>query len=96
MTKYLSEIIGQESVKTRLAIYRDSFKRDNILPFILAVSARGCGKSKLVREFRKTLVRQDGSKPPLIEVNCASIKSAEGFFNQIYHTWVDNSAVLFF
>ena len=96
MTQYLDNIVGQSSVKTRFAIYRDSYKRDGVLPFIIVTSSRGSGKSKLVREFRKTLVRQDGSKPPLIEVNCASIKSAEGFFNQLYHTWVDNSAVLFF
>ena len=61
----------------------------------MIVANKGGGKTKLVREFRKTLVRADGSKPPLIEVNCASIKSAEGFFNQIYHTWVDNGATLF-
>ena len=85
MTKYLSEIVGQEPVKTRLAIYRDSYKKDGILPFLMFVASRGGGKTKLVREFRKTLVRTDGSKPPLLEVNCASIKSAEAFFNQIYH-----------
>ncbi len=95
MTQYLDNVIGQSSVKTRLQIYADSYKKDGILPFIMIVANKGGGKTKLVREFRKTLVRADGSKPPLIEVNCASIKSAEGFFNQIYHTWVDNGATLF-
>lgn len=95
MTKYLNEIVGQEAVKTRLAIYKDSYKTNGILPFLCFVGGRGAGKTKLIREFRKTLVREDGSRPPVLEVNCASIKSMGAFFEQIYDKWVDNGAVLF-
>lgn len=92
---YLQEIIGQQSVKTRLQIYRESYKKNGILPFLLVVSSRGSGKTKLVREFRKTLERENGTRPPILEVNCATINNAGQFFSQIYNTWVDSEAVLF-
>jgi Holliday junction resolvasome RuvABC ATP-dependent DNA helicase subunit len=92
---YLDNIIGQQAAKTRLKIYSESYKTNGILPFLLVVSARGCGKTKLVREFRKNLVREDGSRPPMLEMNCATISNAGQFFSQIYHQWVDNEAVLF-
>ena len=94
--KYLDNIIGQQSVKARLEIYKDSYKKDGILPFLLFVSQRGGGKTKLIREFRKTLVREDGTRPPILEVNCATINSASAFFNQIYDKIVDNNAFVFF
>lgn len=95
MTKYLSEIVGQEAVKTRLSIYKQSYEKNGILPFLLFVGCRGSGKSKIVREFRKTLTRADGSRPPILEVNCATISNAGQFFSQVYPTWVDNNATLF-
>jgi Holliday junction resolvasome RuvABC ATP-dependent DNA helicase subunit len=92
---YLDNIIGQQAVKTRLAIYRESYKKDSVLPFLLVVGCRGGGKTKLIREFRKSLVREDGSRPPILEINCATINSASAFFDQVYPKWVDNDAVLF-
>jgi Holliday junction DNA helicase RuvB len=93
--QYLQNIIGQENVKTRLGIYGKSYKKSGVLPFLLVISARGYGKTKLIREFRKTLEREDGSRPPILEVNASTIKSADQFLLQVFDTWKDNDACLF-
>lgn len=95
-TPYLENIIGQEAVKSRLKIYSDAYSHTGRLPFLMLSASRGGGKTKIVREFRKTLVRPDGTAPPLLEVNSATVKSADAFFEQIYPKWVENKAVLFF
>ena len=62
---------------------------------MLFVASQGSGKSHIVRKFREGLRRPDGTKPPILEVNCATIKNAQSFFEQIYPTWTNHSAVLF-
>jgi len=96
MTQYLDEIIGQKSVKSLLKIYGDSYSQTGILPFLLLVAQKGQGKTKLVRDFRKTLVKPDGTRPRLIEVNASTVKSPTQFLSQLYNHWTDgDGAVLF-
>lgn len=93
--EYLPNIIGQNSVKNRLRIYKQSYSKTGRLPFILFTASRGSGKTKFIREFRSTLKNQNGDTPPIMEVNAAAIKNADSFFDQIYPVWTNNNAVLF-
>jgi Holliday junction resolvasome RuvABC ATP-dependent DNA helicase subunit len=88
-------IIGQSNVKSLLSLYIEAYKETERLPFINFVGAKGTGKSFVVRKFREGLRRRDGKKPPILEVNCATIKNAGQFFEQIYPVWVNNNAFLF-
>lgn len=94
---YLSQIVGQESVKSRLEIYTNSFVKTGQLPFLLFKAAKGSGKTKVIREFRKTLIHPNGNGQaiPILEVNCATIKDPEAFFNTIYPMWTNHGAFLF-
>jgi len=89
------EIIGQSSVISTLSLYLDAFKETERLPFINFQASRGSGKSHIARAFRSGLRRKDGSKVPMLEVNCASIKGTNQFFEQIVPMWVNNDALLF-
>lgn len=89
------EIVGQKSAKATLQLYIDAYKETCRLPHLLLVSQRGGGKSFLVRKFREQLRRPDGSKPPILELNCATIKNAKTFFDFVYPTWINNNSVLF-
>ncbi|MDB4314460.1 hypothetical protein N9955_00365 [bacterium] len=89
------EIIGQRSVKDTLKLYLDSYKVTERLPFLNFVAQRGAGKSFVVRKFREGLRRKDGSRPPIYEVNSATIKDTAHFFDKVYPTWVEHSAFLF-
>lgn len=89
------EIVGQSGVKSTLSLYIDAFKETGRLPFINLTAEKGGGKSNIVRAFRHGLRRPDGTKPPILEVNSATIKNADQFFEQVYPTWVSAGAVLF-
>lgn len=92
---YLPNIIGQAELKQRLDIYRRSFEQQNKLPFLIFTGGKGNGKTKLIREFRQTLRKNNGDTPPIMEVNGAAVKSAESFLQSYYPHWINNNAVLF-
>ncbi len=89
------DAIGQDSVKKTLSLYIDAFAQTGQLQFITLVTGKGGGKSFFARKFREGLVRPDGSRPPLLEVNGAVINNAGVFFEQVYPVWVHHNACLF-
>lgn len=96
MRNEFEDVIGQESAKATLELYIDAYKETERLPAINLVSQKGAGKSFLVRKFREGLRRKDGSRPPILELNCATIKNSKVFFDSVYSTWINNQAVCFF
>lgn len=96
MSEYLPHIIGQQTIKNRLRVYKESYSKNGRLPMIFLEGPRGNGKTKILREFRKTLVRPDGTTPPLMEVNSASIKKPDQFFEQIFPKASNEKALVFF
>ena len=95
MRNEFEDVVGQESAKATPELYIDAYKETERLPFINLVSQKGAGKSFLVRKFREGLRRKDGSRPPILEVNSATIKSAKQFFEQVYNVWHGHGAFLF-
>lgn len=91
----MQHIIGQHQAKAKLAVFSQSYATSGRLPFLLFEGERGGGKTKLVREFRRSLKRPDGTTPPIIEINAASIKSMNIFANQVYPVWRNEKAILF-
>jgi Holliday junction resolvasome RuvABC ATP-dependent DNA helicase subunit len=91
----MNEIIGQHQAKAKLTVFSQAYANSGRLPFLLFEGERGGGKTKLVREFRRSLKRPDGSIPPIIEINAASIKSMNVFATQVYPTWRNEKAILF-
>lgn len=89
------DIIGQKSAVAKLQIYAKSYSRTNRLPSLLLTGARGNGKTKLVREFHKTLKDKNGDRPPLIEINGSSVKKVSDFYNQVVPKWKELGAILF-
>jgi Holliday junction resolvasome RuvABC ATP-dependent DNA helicase subunit len=78
-------IIGQNSIKDKLNFYLDIHEKSNISPNFLFVAPRGSGKTTIAKEYARNLMKRDKSKKkPLIEINCATLTSAEQFFNDIY------------
>ena len=92
---YLPEIIGQDSVKQKLAMYKLSYQGGEKLPFLLFTGGRGSGKSNLARQFRETLVDKNGNTPPMLEVNASGIRRVASFYEQIYSKWYQHKATLF-
>jgi Holliday junction resolvasome RuvABC ATP-dependent DNA helicase subunit len=91
ITDYLKNYIGQEDSKSRLNFYINSYYATGILPPILVSSARGTGKTELVREVAKNLYDKDGKIKRYIEVNSSGIKSIQDFVNDIYNPYINGN-----
>lgn len=85
------DIVGQKKVKKHLNELLLNFHAGSIVPHVLLVAPKGCGKT----EIGKAFVRGLGKKGKLF--NCAGIKSVEGFFNDIITTVIhDQDVTVFF
>jgi Holliday junction resolvasome RuvABC ATP-dependent DNA helicase subunit len=88
-------IVGQPQSKRKLEFYIDSYKATRLIPHLLFVAPKGCGKTTIARETAKGLLlfdengkvvqKDDGSgrlrKKTFVEINCASIKNVKQFIN---------------
>ena len=73
-----SEIVGQEKTKAKLNFLLEGFEQTKIMPHLLFVAPRGCGKTMIAQETARIMNRQKN-----VIVNCSTIKNVKSFFNQI-------------
>jgi Holliday junction resolvasome RuvABC ATP-dependent DNA helicase subunit len=73
-----SEIVGQEKTKAKLNFLLEGFEQTKIMPHLLFVAPRGCGKTMIAQETAKIMNRQKN-----VIVNCSTIKNVKSFFNQV-------------
>jgi Holliday junction resolvasome RuvABC ATP-dependent DNA helicase subunit len=78
-----SEIVGQEKTKAKLNFLLEGFEQTKIMPHLLFVAPRGCGKTMIAQETARIMNRQKN-----IIVNCSTIKNVKSFFNQIMLPYV--------
>lgn len=78
-----SEIVGQEKTKAKLNFLLDGYKQTRIMPHILFVAPRGCGKTLIAQKTAQIMNREK-----TIIVNCSTIKNVKSFFNQIMLPYV--------
>lgn len=84
-------LIGQDSLKSRLNFYLEAYKATGLTPFLMFNGAKGLGKTEFAKEFAKNL------KKPLLEINCATIKNNQQFFEQIFMPVImDNEITILF
>jgi Holliday junction resolvasome RuvABC ATP-dependent DNA helicase subunit len=80
-----SQIIGQEKTKSKLNFLLDGYKQTKIIPHLLFVAPRGCGKTLIAQETAKIM-----NRGKTILINCSTIKNVKSFFNQIMLPFVYN------
>jgi Holliday junction resolvasome RuvABC ATP-dependent DNA helicase subunit len=78
-----SQIVGQEKTKAKLNFLLEGFEQTKIMPHLLFVAPRGCGKTMIAQETAKIMNRQKN-----VIVNCSTIKNVKSFFNQIMLPYV--------
>jgi Holliday junction resolvasome RuvABC ATP-dependent DNA helicase subunit len=78
-----SEIVGQEKTKAKLNFLLEGFKQTKIIPHLLFVAPRGCGKTLIAQKTANLMNRKK-----TIIVNCSTIKNVKSFFNQIMLPYV--------
>ena len=78
-----SDIVGQDKTKLKLNFLLESYKQTKIMPHLLFVAPRGCGKTLIAQKTAQIMSRGKN-----IIVNCSTIKNVKGFFNQIMLPYV--------
>jgi len=78
-----SQIVGQEKTKAKLNFLLEGFEQTKIMPHLLFVAPRGCGKTMIAQETAKIMNRNKN-----VIVNCSTIKNVKSFFNQIMLPYV--------
>lgn len=84
--KYFKSIIGQCSVKSKLSFFLDGFQKTNVFPNCIFLATRGSGKTLFAREVSRELflIRKKAKvSRPMMEVNCAEIRTIDDFLNRI-------------
>lgn len=90
-------LIGQASVKRQLTFYIESFQKTRVLPFISLESAKGFGKSAFARALAGEIRSEDGTKRPLLEINCSILKNTKHFIEGVFIPLINkNECTIFF
>lgn len=94
---YFEGLIGQTGLKRKLSFYLDAFAATRRMPFLLFAGAKGLGKTMFAKTLSKHITDEDGTKRPLLELNCSVIRNNEIFFENIFLQYLHdkNVTVLF-
>ena len=88
MRETFENIVGQDAAKKKLNFFLGGYEATGIVPHLMFVAPKGCGKTTMAKAFGKQLLaRHDeeriGRPKRFLEINCSTIKSVKQFFNQI-------------
>lgn len=78
----LTDLIGQNKVKSRLNFYARLHGAGYTVPAIMLNAAKGLGKTEFARQFHNTIKKDDEHK--FFEINCGTIRNADDFFEQVF------------
>ena len=93
-TELFPQIVGQEKAKKKLAFYHEGFKATNIIPNLMYIAPKGCGKTFMATAMAKNLIMKGEDKAkPFLELNCSSIKNVQQFFDGVVMPYVDGKDV---
>jgi Holliday junction resolvasome RuvABC ATP-dependent DNA helicase subunit len=81
-TEYWPDIIGQPIAKRKLEFHLENYNASNIMPHLMFIAPKGCGKTMMAKATGKNLT-YDGSPKPFLELNCSTLKSVGQFINQV-------------
>ena len=78
-------IVGQDRAKKRLEFYLQGYQANSVMPHLMFIAPKGCGKTTLAKAMGKNMVGKDDRTKPkrFLEINCSTVKSVKQFFNQI-------------
>lgn len=89
-----TSVVGQDIAKAKLGFYLNSYMKTRMVPNLMMVAPKGCGKTTMAREVAKCLVRFNEVGAPeinaetgrprrkmFVEVNCSTIKGIKAFIN---------------
>ena len=83
-TNRFPKIVGQAIAKRKLNFHLDNFEASSVIPHLLFIAPKGCGKTTLAKAAGQNLMNEETGKPkPFLEINCSTLKSVPQFINQV-------------
>ena len=77
-------IIGQDAAKKRVTFYQECYTKSNMMPNVMFVAPKGCGKTLIAKALGKALFKDGEAKPkPFLEINCSTLKNIRQFFSSV-------------
>ena len=77
------DIVGQDRAKKKLAFFHRGYNASSIIPHLMFIAPKGCGKTTMAKAMAKQLKGSDKPIKTFLEINCSTIKNLKQFFNQI-------------
>ena len=96
MKDLFAHLVGQEELKRVMHFYFDGWKATNRTPFLLLNGAKGLGKTEFAKAFAVGQKKVDKARDvnrKFIELNCASFKKVDQFFEQIFIPFLQDGHV---
>ena len=78
-TTLFPDIVGQDKAKKKLAFFHRGYKASSIIPHLMFIAPKGCGKTTLAKAIGKQLTDSTGKPKRFLEINCSTIKSVKQF-----------------
>jgi|TARA_B100001971_G_C18230150_1_gene563360 Holliday junction DNA helicase RuvB len=96
VTTEFPDIIGQDNAKRVLDFFCNGYKQTNIMPHLMFVAPKGCGKTTMAKATARRLKAINRDKR-YFEINCSTIKNVKQFFNQLVIPYMqDRDATILF
>ena len=77
------DIVGQDRAKKKLAFFHRGYNASSIIPHLMFIAPKGCGKTTMAKAMARKLKGSDKPVKTFLEINCSTIKNLKQFFNQI-------------
>jgi Holliday junction DNA helicase RuvB len=81
-TNRFPKIVGQDIAKRKLDFHLDNFEASRVIPHLLFIAPKGCGKTTLAKAAGQNLM-SNGKPKPFLEINCSTLKNVPQFINQV-------------
>ena len=82
-TKLFPDIVGQDKAKKKLKFFHRGYEASGIIPHLMFIAPKGCGKTTLAKAIGKQLEGSEGKPKRFLEINCSTIKNVKQFWNQV-------------
>ncbi len=89
-TKLFPDIVGQDKAKKKLMFFHRGYKASGIIPHLMFIAPKGCGKTTLAKAIGRNLSGETGKPKRFLEINCSTIKNVKQFWNQVIVPHVAN------